>query len=206
MSTFITTHSGLYVDVLEPDIDKLLLADVIHSLSLTCRFNGHCDYFYSTLQHSLNVAELCSSAEAKRAGLVHEFAEAVYGDVVTPLKYSIHLDNYRLLEKNLQRLLYMRLLGKATVPAQVKHADTVCFLAEAYTLNKTLFFAYLRDNYYGSVVNSIYAIGMRAVDHIDLFEEFIIKLSERLLLDEMRPEEVRTLFYAKAAELELNLE
>ena len=68
--------------------------DIARGLAYQCRFNGHCDRFYSVAEHSMRVAEACRNAamtqeEGKRLwalGLLHDAAEAYVGDMVSTLK------------------------------------------------------------------------------------------------------------------------
>lgn len=61
------------------------LEDLIPALSRQCRFNGHCNVFYSVLEHMCLVGAL-APVEHKREALLHDLAESVTGDMVTPLK------------------------------------------------------------------------------------------------------------------------
>jgi hypothetical protein len=83
---YITTYSGrdisLAGDVLPEDIDIL---DIAHSLSLQCRYNGACKFFYSVAQHSEFVSRHVPPEDAL-AALLHDAEEAYTSDMTTPLK------------------------------------------------------------------------------------------------------------------------
>lgn len=88
----IETRSGLKVDMLKPNND-FSLEDIAHSLSLLCRFNGHCKHFYSVAAHSMLVTELVkqytSCPHTMAASLLHDATEAYIGDIITPVKDRI---------------------------------------------------------------------------------------------------------------------
>lgn len=91
-AAFVQLRSGACVDLLHPDLAPASLEDVATALSRTARFNGHTrgEQAYSVAQHSVHVAETLRtwgySEHVCRAGLFHDAAEALIGDVVTPVK------------------------------------------------------------------------------------------------------------------------
>ena len=58
--TWIQTYRGKVMDVFDPDITQIDIIDIAHSLSNQCRYNGHCDHFYSVARHCC----LCASIMA----------------------------------------------------------------------------------------------------------------------------------------------
>ena len=82
------TYGGKAVNpfhVRKEDIDIVAIA---HSLSLICRYNGHCKVFYSVAEHSVRVSDIVEP-EYRLAALLHDAAEAYWGDVIRPLKYNL---------------------------------------------------------------------------------------------------------------------
>ena len=71
-------------DNLESTIANLDIECCIQSMSKVCRFNGNTRFFYSNLQHCINVSNICPT-ELKLAGLLHDIHEAIIGDIVTPV-------------------------------------------------------------------------------------------------------------------------
>lgn len=106
--TLITTHSGSRLALDANDLDALLdndyhLDDIATSLAKQCRFNGHCDGFYSVAEHAILVSRLVPSYLALPA-LLHDAAEAYLGDLITPLKRQC--PNYERLENILQAAIH----------------------------------------------------------------------------------------------------
>lgn len=95
MKRMVYTYSGRLIDVLDPKPGDIEREDIIHALSCTCRFNGHCREFYSVAQHSILVAEICGHSW----GLLHDAAEAYMGDIIRPLKCGLAIANERYLER-----------------------------------------------------------------------------------------------------------
>jgi len=118
---YIVTFTGERFTPLSPQIDKIHIEDIAHSLSLMCRANGHIDYFFSVAQHSLNCA-----AEAKARGftarvqlacLIHDASEAYISDILTPVKQYLH--EYMNIEENLQNTIYKKFLGEVPSEAEL---------------------------------------------------------------------------------------
>ena len=85
------TASGLRFHQLDPRPDEISLADIAHSLSLQCRFGGHCPRFYSVAEHSV-LASLAAPPLLALPMLLHDAAEAYVGDVIRPLKQLLYYE------------------------------------------------------------------------------------------------------------------
>lgn len=88
--SFIQTYTGSKW-YLEPSKNtEYLLPDIANSLAKLARFNGHSRAFWSVAQHSIILAEqIYKKIGNKRyalAGLLHDGAESVIGDVPTPFR------------------------------------------------------------------------------------------------------------------------
>ena len=90
---WIETYTGKQFYVLDPRPEDICIEDIAHSLSLTCRFNGHCKIFFSVAQHCLNIVEDLKnkgySNQIQLYGLLHDAGEAYISDVPRPVKKSI---------------------------------------------------------------------------------------------------------------------
>jgi len=94
--------NGAYVDLSDLDVGLISVLDVAHALSHICRFTGHARKFYSVAEHCV-VASYQSEPEAAYDALMHDCAEALLGDVSSPLKGL--LPDYRRLEAEIERRL-----------------------------------------------------------------------------------------------------
>lgn len=101
---YIETFTGKMVDPMHLDEELIDINDIAHSLSLLCRFLGHCLVFYSVAEHSILVANLVHKKRVNGVGidgtlgaeatiktclaaLLHDAAEAYIGDITRPLKH-----------------------------------------------------------------------------------------------------------------------
>lgn len=109
------------LDPREEDVD---IEDVAHALSNMCRWNGHCQFFYSVAEHSIRVSELVGTLQA----LLHDAPEAYLADVPRPVKP--YLVGYYDFENELWRVIAKK-FGVATVLSpSVKAADVALLHAE----------------------------------------------------------------------------
>lgn len=105
---WLQTYSGGRFWPFDPKPEDVDIEDIAHSLSLTCRFNGHTEFFYSVAQHSLYVVHYLEteghSALWQLRGLLHDASEAYLGDITTPIKATIPIIKKH--EENLLRCIW----------------------------------------------------------------------------------------------------
>jgi len=136
---FVSTYKGKKVYVLDPKADMIDLDDIVHSLSLSCRFNGHCKHMYSIADHSMLVADLVSE-EAKLYALLHDSAEAYLADICRPLKQAINRitnDLIKEIEHNLLHAINMKFCLPdipKNIKTEVKLADNTALWIEAHEM------------------------------------------------------------------------
>ncbi|MCL2285571.1 MAG: phosphohydrolase [Firmicutes bacterium] len=110
---FITTYTGESFNPLQPDLSKIKIDDVAHSLSLLCRGNGHLSHFFSVAQHSINCAKEAEArglpVRVRLACLLHDASEAYMSDIPRPIKKSLPV--FVKTEDNLQSAIYEKFLG-----------------------------------------------------------------------------------------------
>ena len=90
---FITTHSGVAFDLLNPRPEDVRLEDIAWALAHINRFTGHASVPYSVLEHSIRVHDVVvqTNPELGAVALLHDAAEAYVGDVASPIKAAMRV-------------------------------------------------------------------------------------------------------------------
>jgi uncharacterized protein len=127
MTPHIQLSTGEFFNFLEPDPALITIPMLAKALSQLCRFTGHTSEFYSVAQHSVLVSRLVPP-ELARWGLFHDAAEALIGDVSSPLKQL--LPEYKTIERRVERCVWEALGLYGPMPPEVKLADMSAILAE----------------------------------------------------------------------------
>ena len=108
---FVETFTGRQFWPLDPRPEDVCIEDIAHSLSMQCRFNGHCSRFYSVAEHSIIVAKelgiMGYGSHMRLYGLLHDAAEAYCCDIPRPLKSL--LVGYKEMETKIQDVIYAAL-------------------------------------------------------------------------------------------------
>jgi hypothetical protein len=124
------------IDVLNPDPSLIEPGDIAHSLGNICRYTGHIKYFYSVLQHQLQVANwirvLGGSSIEQYTGLHHDDSEYLCNDLSSPLKKQ--LPEYKAIENNVQRVIAEKFNLPYPFPPIVHKADLLARAHEAWAL------------------------------------------------------------------------
>lgn len=134
--SWIQTYSGKQFWPLDPRSEDLDIRDIAHSLSLQCRFNGHCSEFYSVAEHSVRVAGQLSE-ELALWGLLHDAAEAYLGDLTRPLKRQDQAQWFNDAEDRLLAVIAETYGLAWPMPQAVRAADDVLLVTEARDLMVT---------------------------------------------------------------------
>ena len=107
--------SGRRLELLDPSPLDIEIEDIAHGLSFLARWNGQTigEYPFSVAQHSLLVENIFAKQfpqmdnPSKLFALLHDSAEYVIGDMISPLKS--HLGNtYEELDEKLTRAICIR--------------------------------------------------------------------------------------------------
>lgn len=137
--------SGRRLDLLDPSPFDVEIEDIAHGLSRVARWNGQTmgAWPFSVAQHSLLALVLFERLQpraAKRwrlAALLHDAAEYVVGDLISPFKAAVGAD-YKDLERRLERAIHLRFGLPALLPAEIarniKRADKASAYFEAITV------------------------------------------------------------------------
>lgn len=144
--TFGRMLSGRRLHLLDPSPLDLDLEDLLTGISRVNRWCGQTigEVGFNVAHHSCIVEQILGQMvwpgapwDVRRWALSHDLAEAIYGDVVTPVK-AVLGETYRELETRLERALSLALGFGASIPAEwrkaVKRADRIAAVTEAVRL------------------------------------------------------------------------
>lgn len=125
------TYTGKYIDVFNPDSEQIVIEDIAHALSLTCRWAGHLKEFYSVAQHSVLVSKEVPD-EYKLQALLHDASEAYINDIPSPAKKR--LTDYKLLEDNLMSVIAKKFEFEFPLSQATTEADRYLLEREWHSL------------------------------------------------------------------------
>jgi len=137
--------SGRRLDLLDPSPLDIEIEDIAHGLARVARWNGQTkgEHGFSVAQHSILVERLVAelkpkgARELRLAALLHDAAEYVIGDLISPFKAAVGLD-YKELELRLTRAIHIRFglppESSAEDVALIKRADKMSAYFEATQL------------------------------------------------------------------------
>ncbi len=137
--------SGRRLDLLNPSPSDIESEDIAHGLARVARWNGQTvgDHALSVAQHVLIVEDIASSRNPdwdtrwQLACLLHDAAEYVVGDLISPFKAAVGLD-YKLFELRLLEAIHLRFELPGVLPesviSEIKAADRIAAYFEATVL------------------------------------------------------------------------
>ncbi len=137
--------SGRRLDLLDPSALDIEIEDIAHGLSRLARWNGQTSgkWAFSVAQHCLLVEDIAgrlnkeSDPSLNLASLLHDAAEYVIGDLISPFKAVVGID-YKDFEAGLLRAIHMRFGLPPVMPERVvkliKRADGIAAYYEAIQL------------------------------------------------------------------------
>ena len=127
------TYSGRKFWPVDPRPEEIFIEDIAHALSLTCRYGGHCERFYSVAEHCVLVSQVVPP-EMALMGLLHDATETYCADIIRPLKP--YLAGYKDVEDALWTAIAERFDLEYEMPPCVKEADNALLLAEQAQIMK----------------------------------------------------------------------
>jgi len=127
------TFTGKQFWTLDPKKEEIDIKDIAHSLAFQCRFNGHCEKFYSIAQHSILVSKIVPKKFAL-AGLLHDASETYTGNIVRPLKTFIV--NFKEIELEVEKTIFEKFNVKEIDHIEIKKADNIALVTEMRDLMK----------------------------------------------------------------------
>ena len=137
--------SGRRLDLLDPSPMDIEIEDIAHGLARVARWNGQTvgDHAFSVAQHSIVVEEAAAALSPglaprwRLAALLHDAAEYVIGDMISPFKAALGVD-YRAFEERLEHAIHLRFGLPARTPDEIKQliksADRISAWFEAVHL------------------------------------------------------------------------
>ena len=107
--------SGRRLNLLDPTVLDIEVEDIAHGLSFLTRWNGQTigDYPFSVAQHSLLVENIFSRQfpkmdnQSKLFALLHDSAEYVISDMISPLKAHLGI-TYEALDEKMTKAICIR--------------------------------------------------------------------------------------------------
>ena len=142
--TWIETFTGKRVNPMHLDEELIDINDIAHSLSLQCRFVGHCLMFYSIAKHSILVAETVRKElepefpnmkeavdKTCLAALLHDAAEAYLGDIARPIKHHNAFKQVVEIEKQILGKVMLKYNCTGADWQLIKKADDIMLATEA---------------------------------------------------------------------------
>lgn len=124
---WLETRSGRRIHLLKPDPNEIHIDDIAHGLSLSCRWSGQCDDYFSIAQHSMGAAKLVPHA-FKLSALMHDAAEAYLTDIPTPAKRI--MPEYQEMEHVLWLAIAERFGLPVELDPEVHKADRIMLMSE----------------------------------------------------------------------------
>lgn len=137
--------SGRRLDLLDPSPLDIEIEDIAHGLARVARWNGQTvgEHAFSVAQHSVVVEEIAAHIKPgldpkwRLAALLHDAAEYVIGDMISPFKAALGFD-YKAFEARLEGAIHIRFGLPPHTPDEIKvlikQADRACAYFEATQL------------------------------------------------------------------------
>ena len=181
--------SGRRLDLLDPTPMDIEIEDIAHGLSFLARWNGQTigDKGFSVAEHSLLVEKIFSlinpsiEPKWKMAALLHDAAEYVIGDLISPVKNSVGSE-YGDLEDRLMTAINRRFGLPGSIPVTIKKKIKVADKYSAWS-------------------EAVQIAGFKTLEANKLFGTPKIVDFDKIKITPMSPLEAKTLFLKKHTEI-----
>jgi hypothetical protein len=124
---WIQTNQGVAFYPLDPRPEEILIIDIAKSLSMQCRYAGHCEEFYSVAEHCCLMHDAIED-EFKAQALMHDSSEAYLVDLPRPIKAM--LPDYKAIEANLEKAIFAKFKIPYPFHPRVKEFDNRILMDE----------------------------------------------------------------------------
>lgn len=88
-NTWLSLADGQMVDLANPVLTVESIVALLRNCCKVIRFGGRGDGTVTVTPHSIHVAHLCETPEAKRWAILHDLHESPFGEIPTPAKRVI---------------------------------------------------------------------------------------------------------------------
>jgi len=134
--------SGRRLDLLDPSPFDIEIEDIARGIARVARWNGQTkgDHAFSVAEHSVVVERLFARLNPKATtadsmtALLHDSAEYVVGDMISPFKAALGLD-YKDFEARIETAIHLRYglpaKPRAALKKAIKKVDIYCAYFEA---------------------------------------------------------------------------
>ena len=134
--------SGRRLDLLDPSPFDIEIEDIARGIARVARWNGQTkgDHAFSVAEHSVVVERLFARLNPKASpsdrmtALLHDSAEYVVGDMISPFKAALGLD-YKEFEARIETAIHLRFglpaKPRTALKKAIKKADIYCAYFEA---------------------------------------------------------------------------
>ena len=181
--------SGRRLDLLDPSPLDIEIEDIAHGLSFLARWNGQTrgSHGFSVAEHSLLVENTFSIINTnidpkwKMAALLHDAAEYVIGDLISPVKNSVGQE-YEVLENRLMIAINLRFGISGILPKTIKNKIKVA-------------------DKYSAWLEAVQISGFSKVEANKLFGVPKLQNFEKIEIFPKSPSKAKSLFLKKHAEL-----
>lgn len=128
--TWMQTYNGTKFSFVDPQPEDINIEDIFQHLGKMCRFTGAVKTFYSVAQHCILVSEI---SEDSYEGLMHDAAEAYYGDLNIAFKMfleEITGKSWKEMVGYIDFVVAQTLGYRYPTPKEIKIADRIMLATE----------------------------------------------------------------------------